>query len=75
MCSSTASYLIEVDATASMAGLVLASGWASAVHRDSGSKWRIPAAWRAVVAGDRIAEWQIYADNEPVREILGRKPP
>lgn len=75
MCSSTASYLIEVDATASTAGLVLASGWASAVHRDSGSKWRIPAAWRAVVAGDRIAEWQIYADNEPVREILGRKPP
>ncbi len=69
-----ADYRIEADATAAAPNKVLTCGWASAVHRGSGSKWRIPAAWRAVVAGDRIAEWQVYADNGPVREILGCGP-
>jgi len=34
------------------------------------NRWEIPAAWRAVVRDDRIAEWQVYADNEPVRKIM-----
>jgi ketosteroid isomerase-like protein len=32
--------------------------------------WMIPAAWRAVVREGRVAEWHIYADNEPVRRLL-----
>ena len=62
---------IELDTMISAAGLVLSSGWASATHRDSGTAWRIPAAWRAAVVNDQIAEWQVYADNKPVYEILG----
>jgi len=34
------------------------------------SRWRIPAAWRAVVWEGRVAEWQVYADNEPVSHLL-----
>ena len=29
--------------------------------------WETPAAWKAVVRDDLIAEWRVYADNEPMR--------
>lgn len=40
-----------------------------------GNRWEMPAAWRAVVKNGQVSEWQVYADNEPVRELLaaGRK--
>ena len=67
-------YRIEVDAMTSAGELVMSSGWASATLRGSGHAWRIPAAWRATVAANRIAEWQVYADNKPVYEILQQFP-
>lgn len=35
--------------------------------------WQTPAAWHAVVRDGLIAEWQVYADNEPIRQRM-RKP-
>lgn len=35
--------------------------------------WKTPAAWRAMVQDNKIALWQVYADNEPIRAIM-RKP-
>lgn len=35
--------------------------------------WTTPAAWRAVVKDSRIALWQVFADNEPLRTLM-RKP-
>jgi ketosteroid isomerase-like protein len=32
--------------------------------------WKTPAAWRAVVKDGKIATWQVYADNEPIRAIM-----
>lgn len=32
--------------------------------------WTVPAAWRAVVREGLVAEWRVFADNEPVRRIL-----
>jgi ketosteroid isomerase-like protein len=32
--------------------------------------WKMPAAWRAVVKDGKIAVWQVYADNEPIRAIM-----
>jgi hypothetical protein len=32
--------------------------------------WKTPAAWRAVVKGGKIAVWQVYADNEPIRAVM-----
>ena len=32
--------------------------------------WQMPAAWRAIVRQGRVAEWQVYADNEPVRALM-----
>lgn len=65
-------YVVEIEALASSDALVLLSGWASATHVGSGRAWRIPGAWRALVPGPLIAEWQVFADNKPVYEILGR---
>jgi ketosteroid isomerase-like protein len=35
------------------------------------NKWKIPAAWLAVVNNGKIQKWQVYADNKPVYDILG----
>lgn len=36
--------------------------------------WRTPAAWRAVIKNGKIAVWQVYADNEPIRAIMRKAP-
>ena len=38
----------------------------------SNGHWEIPAAWKAIVKDGRIAQWQIIADFEPVRQIKAR---
>lgn len=35
-----------------------------------GKSWRTPAAWKAVIRSNSIAEWWVFADNKPVYEIL-----
>jgi ketosteroid isomerase-like protein len=32
--------------------------------------WAGPAAWKVVIRGKHVAEWWVYADNEPVRKIM-----
>jgi len=32
--------------------------------------WTTPAAWRAQVKNGKIALWQVFADNEPIRAIM-----
>lgn len=34
------------------------------------NKWEMPSAWRALVRGHQVAEWQVFADNEPVRLLM-----
>ena len=63
-------YRIDVEAAASQEAVLLACGFASATHAPSKKCWRIPAAWRAIVRNGQIAEWQVYADNKPVYELL-----
>jgi ketosteroid isomerase-like protein len=36
-------------------------------------RWKIPAAWKAVVREERVERWQVFADNEPVQKIMGSK--
>ncbi|HUE43714.1 MAG TPA: nuclear transport factor 2 family protein [Candidatus Sulfotelmatobacter sp.] len=37
--------------------------------------WEVPAAWRAVVQSGKIAEWRVYADNQPLRKLMGDTTP
>ena len=66
-------YHIDLEAVASQKRVILACGFASATHAASKKSWRIPAAWRAVVKKGRISEWQVYADNKPVYEVLSEE--
>jgi ketosteroid isomerase-like protein len=66
-------YRIDVEAVASQNAVVIACGFASATHAASKKSWRIPAAWRAIVRNGQIAEWQVYADNKPVYELLSEQ--
>lgn len=34
------------------------------------NEWEIPAAWRVIVRDGLISEWQVYADNSPVLQIM-----
>jgi limonene-1,2-epoxide hydrolase len=36
------------------------------------NKWRTSAAWLALVDGDLIKQWRVYADNKPVYDIMAR---
>ncbi len=38
------------------------------------NRWAMPSAWRVMVRGQAVAEWQVYADNEPVRQLMTDHP-
>ena len=59
---------------------VVAFGTASGTYTTDGTlrpenAWSTPAAWRASIRDGKVAEWQVYADNEPIREIMRRGGP
>lgn len=46
--------------------------YAHAGRLEAGDRWSTPAAWKAVVSGDHLATWQVFADNEPMRRLMRR---
>ncbi len=57
--------------------VVVAIGTASGTYTSDGTlrkenAWSTPAAWRAVIRDGKVAEWQVYADNEPIRAVMKR---
>ena len=65
-----ADYRITVSELLEGPSFVLLVGEAGG--RSGGESWKVPAAWRAVVHDGQVAEWQVYADNEPLRGSLRR---
>ncbi len=39
---------------------------------DAANRWEVPAAWQAIVGDSGVAVWQVFADNEPIRQITAR---
>ena len=66
-------YWIRVDRAMTEGETVFAVGEAGGSI--DGVAWRIPAAWRAVIRGGLLSEWQVFADNQPVYEILDKRRP
>ena len=50
-------------------------GRASGVYAGGGPPsanfWEIPAAWHALIRDGLVAEWRVYADNQPLRKLMG----
>jgi ketosteroid isomerase-like protein len=68
-------YEIEVCETCGRGEVVVLLGTARGTYTSDGTlhpknAWKTPAAWRAVVRGARVAEWRVYADNEPIRQRM-----
>jgi len=38
--------------------------------RGSAREWTCPAACRVLVSGGLVEEWRVYADNEPIRQLM-----
>jgi ketosteroid isomerase-like protein len=60
-------------AEAMLVGVASGSYWSNGIKRPD-SSWSTPVAVRAVVHDGQIAEWQVYADNEPIREQMRATP-
>ena len=68
-------YHIEVARVLAEAPLVVLLGSARGTYSSDGTlqphnAWSTPAAFRALIHDGLVAEWQVYADNEPVRRCM-----
>ncbi len=71
-------YRIHISAVFDSENSVVLIGKASGTYTKNGglkpeNHWETPGAWRAIVSGDKVKEWQVYADNEPIREIMRKE--
>ena len=70
-------YCIEVSHSFTDRDQVVLLGLARGTYSREGrpdplDAWQTPAAWRATVRNGLIGEWQVYADNEPIRQRIAR---
>jgi ketosteroid isomerase-like protein len=64
-------YWIRTDNVMVEDGIVLAAGQAGGSIDNVA--WQTPAAWKATIRDGTVAEWQVFADNKPVYEILSKR--
>jgi len=70
-------YMIAIDETFSEGSVVVMLGSAEGTYSADGTlrpenRWITPAAWRASIRDGLVGEWRVYADNEPIRQIMRR---
>ena len=68
-------YRIVYDEIFERGGVFAVLGKASGTYSAKGemleeNHWEIPAAWRALVRNDRMAEWRVYADNYQTVKLI-----
>ena len=64
-------YWIRTDKVMAEDGVVLAAGQAGgSIDKVA---WQTPAAWKATIRDGTVAEWQVFADNKPVYDILSKR--
>lgn len=70
-------YSLAIEESFAEGPAVVMLGIAQGTYSSDGAlqeenRWKTPVALRALVEDGLIAEWQVYADNEPVREKMRR---
>ena len=70
-------YKIEITEILENENLICLIGYASGTYKNrknnqNSNYWKIPAAWTAIIEGNLVKHWQVYADNTVVMEIINR---
>jgi ketosteroid isomerase-like protein len=68
-------YAIAIEETYPSEGAVVMLGVAQGTFTRNGAlhsenRWQTPVAVRALVENGMVAEWRVYADNEPIRKVM-----
>ncbi len=68
-------YRLVMDDWFCEGSFVVMLGTASGTYSPDGSpkpehRWTTPTAIRAVIREHLVAEWRVYADNEPIRQLM-----
>jgi uncharacterized protein (TIGR02246 family) len=71
-------YTIAIQETLSDGPVVMMLGVAQGTYAADGqlkdeNRWSTPAAFRAFVENGKVAEWRVYADNEPIRRLMAKR--
>ena len=70
-------YRIAIEESFVNGVVVVMLGTADGTYSNGGdlrpeNAWATPAVWRALTRDSLVAEWRVYADNEPLREVMAR---
>ncbi len=70
-------YKIDINETFEKGPIICLLGHASGTYKNiknenNSNYWRIPAAFTAIVRDNKIRQWQVYADNIIVMEIINK---
>jgi hypothetical protein len=70
-------YVIDIEDTLSRGELVVLLGTAAGTYAPDGvlrteNRFRVHAAWRAIIRGGSVSRWQVFADNKPVYDLMRR---
>ena len=74
----TPDYRIDITESLCDGEVVVLLGVARGTYTSDGTldpenEWRTPAALRARINGGQVAEWRVYADNEPIRRCMAKE--
>lgn len=70
-------YTLTIEETFSAQNAVVMLGSAHGTYSPDGqlsaeNDWKTPAAFRAVIEDGKVKEWRVYADNEPIRQLISK---
>ena len=68
-------YSVAIEETYPSDPVVILIGMAQGTYSRNGklnpeNRWQTPVAIRALVEEGLVAEWRVYADNEPIRKVI-----
>ena len=71
-------YSIAVDQAFANGNIAVVTGSAMGTCAIRGrmnpeTRWKIPSAWQGVMRNGKVAEWRVYADNEPVWKAMRKR--
>jgi len=62
--------VLERDSDVALFGRA-AGTYVRAQTLDPENRWEIPAAWLAEIRGEKVSVWRVFADNLPIRRLMG----